>query len=167
MTFEWSWYNHIPAFRTRCASSWTTLGSWRRVGKWCLEEWSYTVKCSKTSKNGTLCERIPHNFYHMHFIDLKLVASASVFFFFFFFFFFSKFFLSDKYPLDMFYYNLHGKRRTCQIYTSIWFHMLKHMKNIDWNENELRSFVVKLLWPGSTTYFLTFVMWQMMNLCIG
>ena len=33
----WPWYNHIPAFRTRHASSWTPLGKWRRVGKWCLE----------------------------------------------------------------------------------------------------------------------------------
>ena len=33
---EWQfWYNHIPAFRTRCY----TLSSWCRVGKWycCLE----------------------------------------------------------------------------------------------------------------------------------
>ena len=50
---------------------------------------------AKTSKNGLFCARTPPNFYHMHFVDLKLVASFS-----------SQFFLSGKYPLDMICYNL-------------------------------------------------------------
>ena len=49
---------------------------------------------AKTSKNGLFCARTPHNFHHMHFIDLKLFASFS-----------SQFFLSGKYPLDMLYCN--------------------------------------------------------------
>ena len=49
----------------------------------------------KTSKNEPFCARTPHNFYHMHFSDLKLVASFS-----------AEFFLSGKYPLDMIYCNL-------------------------------------------------------------
>ena len=50
---------------------------------------------AKTIQNGPFCAHTPHNFYHMHFIDLKLVASFS-----------SQFFLSGKYPLDMIYCNL-------------------------------------------------------------
>ena len=49
---------------------------------------------AKTSQNGPFCARTPHNFPHMHFIDLKLFSSFS-----------SQFFLSGKYPLDMFYRN--------------------------------------------------------------
>ena len=51
-------------------------------------------KFEKMTKNWPFCARTPHNFYHMHFIDLQLVASFS-----------SQFFLSDKYPLDMIYCN--------------------------------------------------------------
>ena len=58
------------------------------------ENKSYPVKIRKNDKNWPFCARTPHNFYHMHFIDLQLVASFS-----------SQFFLSDKYPLNMIYCN--------------------------------------------------------------
>ena len=40
------------------------------------------VTRAKTNKNGPFCAHTPHNFYHMHFVDLKLAASFFLNFYF-------------------------------------------------------------------------------------